>query len=205
MCSARVQTQFGKNDKWTHLKLKKKKKRRRGKLVTTATVDVRVFYFHFFCGKCSKMKKEKKWGKRRPKKTFSKTIFRTRPLSKWKIKKRTRGKLVTAAAIDVRVFFFPFLLREVLENEKRKKWEKGAQDFFSKTIFRTRPLSKWKIKKQTRGKLGTAANNDVRVFFVHFFCEKCSKMKNEKMGKKAQQTNKFQKRFSKRGHSRNGK
>jgi hypothetical protein len=34
------------------------------------------------------------------------------------MKKQTRGKLVTAAAIDVRVFFVSFLLCEVLENEK---------------------------------------------------------------------------------------
>ena len=33
------------------------------------------------------------------------------------------------------------------------------------------------MKKQTRGELVTAATNDVRVFFFHFFCEKCSKMK----------------------------
>jgi len=50
-------------------------------------------------------------------------------------------------------------------------------------IFRTRPLSKWKIKKQSRSKLVTAATIDVRVFSFHFFCEKCSKMKNEKNGK----------------------
>jgi len=51
--------------------------------------------------------------------------------------------------------------------------------------------------KQTRGKLVTAATNDVRVFFFHFFCEKCSKMKNEKMGKKAHQTNTFRNDFQK--------
>ena len=56
-------------------------KQTRGKLVKAATVDVRVFFFDFFCEKCSKMKNEKTWGKRRPKKTFSKTIFKTRPLS----------------------------------------------------------------------------------------------------------------------------
>ena len=32
--------------------------------------------------------------------------------------------------------------------------------------------------KRTRGKLVTAATIDERVFFFHFFCEKCSKMKN---------------------------
>jgi len=47
----------------------------------------------------------------------------------------------------------------------------------SKTIFRTRPLSKCKMKKRTRGELVTAATIDVRVFFFLFFCEKCSKMK----------------------------
>ena len=38
--------------------------------------------------------------------------------------KQTRGKLVTAATIDVRVFFFPFLLCEVLEMKKVvfQKW-----------------------------------------------------------------------------------
>jgi hypothetical protein len=39
------------------------------------------------------------------------------------------------------------------------------------------------MKKRTRGKLVTAATNDVRVFFFHFISEKCSKMKNEKMEK----------------------
>ena len=43
------------------------------------------------------------------------------------------------------------------------------------------------MKKQTRGKLVTAAAIDVRVIFFHFFCEKCSKMKNEKMGKNVHQ------------------
>jgi len=57
------------------------KKQTRGKLVTAAVIDVRVFFFDFFGEKCSKMKNEKKWGKRRPKKTLSKTIFKTRPLS----------------------------------------------------------------------------------------------------------------------------
>jgi len=61
------------------------------------------------------------------------------------------------------------------------------------------------MKKQTRGELVTAATIDVRVFFFHFFCEKCSKMKNEKNGGKGAQKKHFQKRFSKRGHSRNGK
>jgi hypothetical protein len=32
-------------------------KQTRGKLVKAATVDVRVFFFDFFCEKCSKMKK----------------------------------------------------------------------------------------------------------------------------------------------------
>ena len=59
-------------------------------------------------------------GEKAPKKIFSKTFFRTRPLSQRKIKKQTRGKLVTAATIDVRVFF-PFLLREVLKMKKIKK------------------------------------------------------------------------------------
>jgi len=59
--------------------------------------------------------------------------------------------------------------------------------------------------KQTRGKLVTAAAIDVRVFFFHFFCEKCSKMKNEKNGGKCEQKKNFQKRFSERGHSQNVK
>ena len=45
----------------------------------------------------------------------------------------------------------------------------------------------------------------VRVFFFHFFGGKCSKMKNDKNGRNAHQTNTFQKRFSERGHSRNEK
>jgi hypothetical protein len=53
------------------------------------------------------------------------------------------------------------------------------------------------MKKQTRGELVTAATVDVRVFFFHFFCEKGSKMKNEKMGKKAHQTNTFRNDFQK--------
>ena len=53
----------------------------RGKLVTATTVDVRVFFFHFFCEKCSKWKMKKSEKKRRTKKYFSKIIFRTRPLS----------------------------------------------------------------------------------------------------------------------------
>ena len=58
------------------------------------------------------------------------------------------------------------------------------------------------MKNQTRGKLVTAATIDVRVFFFHFFGEKCSKMKKEKTGK--MRTKFFcQKRFSERGHSRN--
>jgi len=40
------------------------------------------------------------------------------------------------------------------------------------------------MKKQTRGKLVTAATVDVRVFFFHFFGEKCSNMKKEINGKK---------------------
>ena len=40
------------------------------------------------------------------------------------MKKQTRGKLVTAATIDVRVFFFSFLWWEVLENEKKNKRKK---------------------------------------------------------------------------------
>ena len=76
----------------------------------------------------------------------------------------------------------------VMENEKANTWQARLS------------RHRW-----SRGKLVTATTVDVRVFFFHFFGEKCSNMKNEKMGKKAQQTNKFQKRFSKRGHSRNGK
>ena len=34
-------------------------------------------------------------------------------------------------------------------------------------------------KNQTRGKIVTAATNGVRVFFSHFFCEKCSKNNNQ--------------------------
>jgi len=51
------------------------------------------------------------------------------------------------------------------------------------------------MKEQTRGELVTAATVDVRVFFFHFFGEKCSNMKNEKMGKKAHQTNTFRNDF----------
>ena len=65
----------------------------------------------------------------------------------------------------------------------------------SKTIFRTRPLSKCKMKKQTRGKLVTAAAIDVRVFFFDFFGEKCSKMKNEKNGEKGPKKNIFKNDF----------
>jgi hypothetical protein len=61
------------------------------------------------------------------------------------------------------------------------------------------------MKKRTRGKLVTAAAIDVRVFFFDFFGEKCSKMKNEKNGEKGPQKKHFQKRFSERGHSQNGK
>jgi hypothetical protein len=62
------------------------------------------------------------------------------------------------------------------------------------------------MKKRTRGKLVTAATIDVRVFFFHFFGGKCSnKKKMKKTGKKAHQTNTFQKRFSERGLSRNEK
>ena len=43
------------------------------------------------------------------------------------------------------------------------------------------------MKNQTRGKLVTAATIDVRVFFFHFFGEKCSKMKNKKKENKANQ------------------
>ena len=43
------------------------------------------------------------------------------------------------------------------------------------------------MKKQTRGKLVTAATVDVRVFFFHFFGEKCSNMKKEINGKKGAQ------------------
>jgi len=80
MCSARVQTQK-KNDIWTFSKQKEDRKETRGKLVTAATVDVRVFFFHFFCEKCSKLKNEKNGEKGAPNKYFSKTIFKTRPLS----------------------------------------------------------------------------------------------------------------------------
>ena len=60
-------------------------------------------------------------------------------------------------------------------------------------------------KKQTRGERVTAATVNVRVFFFHYFGEKCSKMKIEKYGKKGAPNCFFQKRFSKRGHSRNEK
>ena len=61
------------------------------------------------------------------------------------------------------------------------------------------------MKKQTRGELVTAATIDVRVFFFHFFGGKCSNMKKKKNGKKCAPNCFFQKRFSERGHSRNGK
>jgi hypothetical protein len=47
MCSARVQTQFGKK-KLDIFQTKVRCKRTRGKLVTAASIDVRVFSFHFF-------------------------------------------------------------------------------------------------------------------------------------------------------------
>ena len=74
MCSARVQTQK-KNDIWTFSKQKEDRKETRGKLVTAATVDVRVFFFHFFCEKCSKLKNEKKRGKRRTKQVLFENNF----------------------------------------------------------------------------------------------------------------------------------
>ena len=40
-------------------------------------------------------------------------------------------------------------------------------------------FSNIEIKKQTRGKIVTAATNGVRVFFSHFFCEKCSKFQHD--------------------------
>jgi len=58
MCSARVQSQFGKK-KLDIFQIKRRCKRTRGNVVTAASIDVRVFFFHFFGEKCSKMKKEK--------------------------------------------------------------------------------------------------------------------------------------------------
>ena len=60
----------------------------------------------------------KKWGKRRTKRILFEMIFRKRPLSSWKIKKRTRGELVTAATIDVRVFFFLFFCEKCSKMKK---------------------------------------------------------------------------------------
>ena len=66
----------------------------------------------------------------------------------------------------------------------KKMGENVHQIVFFKNDFQNEAtLVMKKIKKQTRGKLVTAATVDVRVFFIDFFCEKCSKMKNEKMGK----------------------
>ena len=44
--------------------------------------------------------------------------------------------------------------------------------FFKNDFQNEATLVMKKIKKQTRGKLVTAATVDVRVFFFHFFCEK---------------------------------
>ena len=50
-------------------------------------------------------------------------------------------------------------------------------------------------KKLTRGERVTAATVDVRVFFFHYFGEKCSKMKNEKNGEKGAQKKHFKNDF----------
>ena len=58
----------------------------------------------------------------------------------------------------------------------KKMGENVHQIVFFKNDFQNEAtLVMKKIKKQTRGKLVTAATVDVRVFFFHFFGEKCSK------------------------------
>jgi|AntRauTorckE5430_2_1112549.scaffolds.fasta_scaffold49104_1 hypothetical protein len=55
----------------------------------------------------------------------------------------------------------------------KKMGENVHQIVFFKNDFQNEAtLVMKKIKKQTRGKLVTAATVDVRVFFFHFFCEK---------------------------------
>jgi len=90
-----------------------------------------------------------------------------------------------------------------MKNEKKGK--KAHQIVFFQKWFSERGHSRNGNKKRTRGELGTAATVDVRVFFFHFFCAKWSKWKKGKNGKKCAPSCFFQKRFSKRGHSRNGK
>ena len=51
------------------------------------------------------------------------------------MKKQTRGGLVTAATVDVRVFFFSFLRWKVLEYEKKKTEKKAHQIVFFKNDF----------------------------------------------------------------------
>ena len=63
------------------------KKQTRGKLVTAATIDARVFFFHFFGGKCSNMKNEKKRGKRRTKQILFKNDFQNEATLKMENKK----------------------------------------------------------------------------------------------------------------------
>ena len=62
-----------------------------------------------------------------------------------------------------------------MKNEKMGK--KAHQIVFFKNDFQNEATHVMENKKQTRGKLVTAATVDVRVFFFHFFGEKCSKMK----------------------------
>ena len=97
------------------------------------------------------------------------------------------------------------------ERAKRKEmaldeeWGNAHQNKIVKNGFQNEATLVMENKKRTRGELVTVATIEVRVFFIHFFCEKCSKMKYEKNRGKCAQKKHFQKQFSKRGHSRNGK
>jgi hypothetical protein len=86
-----------------------------------------------------------------------------------------------------------------------EEWGNAHQNKIVKNGFQNEATLVMENKKRTRGELVTVATIEVRVFFIHFFCEKCSKMKYEKNGGKCAQKKHFQKQFSKRGHSRNGK
>ena len=82
---------------------------------------------------------------------------------------------------------------------------KANQIDFFRNDFQNEATLVMESKKRTRGELVTDATIEVRVLFIHFLSQKCSKIKYEKNWGKCAQKKHFQKQFSKRGHSRNGK
>jgi len=94
---------------------------------------------------------------------------------KWKSKHV--ASLLQPPPLMCACFFLISFVRSA-QKWKMKKWGKRRiKLFFFKNDFQNEATHVMENKKQTRGKLVTAATVDVRVFFFHFFGEKCSKMK----------------------------